>query len=128
MNKRAVTLSIADVSYDEITVRTKSEDRGQIVNREPCKQAVMNVFQANGYVCQLRLILTASAKYDADLQTKMTLNGKLKNAIEEKIQSSLTRSQDGTWSGDSLEYGIQMDRLCLTPENAFFSRLCKNSL
>jgi len=87
--------------------------------------------QAGSYECissqwvclPLRLILTASAKYDADFTDQNDMNGKLKNAIEEKIQSSLTRSQDGTWSGDSLEYGIQMDRLCLTPENAFFSRL-----
>jgi len=62
--RRQVSYTLTDVSFDKISMEHDRAVADVLMKKDNCRSSVTRVWEAGGYVCQGRLIVTASAKYD----------------------------------------------------------------
>lgn len=124
--------SLTDVELTEITLGTNLTIFQKLMAKPACAEVAMQFVNANRYVCQGQRILTATAQYklERDTRGKLTAHasaGDIASAARTAVQMQSNQSldaQEGRWfSGAALQYGVSMNPLCMSPQHARYARV-----
>jgi hypothetical protein len=140
---RKVKFTLSDVKLFELDLRNSRYIFDNMLEDKYCEQAVGEVLNASGYVCQGQGILQASAEYsinaeeavnaDAEIEPakeilKEVIKDAVKDAVREQQKVTVIEKSGRLQTGSSLHYGIVMNPTCVAPRNAVFARaLPKNA-
>ncbi|HEX5866921.1 MAG TPA: hypothetical protein VFY72_04395 [Beijerinckiaceae bacterium] len=141
---RRVKFTLSDVKLFELDLRNSRYIFDKMLEDKYCEQAVREVLDAKGYVCQGQGILHASAEYsikaeegtnaDAEVEPgkqiiKEAIKDAVKDAVREQQNVVVIEKSGRLQTGSSLHYGVVMNPTCVAPRNAVFARaLPRNAL
>ena len=123
--------SLTDVELTEITLGTNLTIFQKLMAKPGCAEIAMQFVNTNGYVCQGQRILTATAQYrlERDTRGKLTTHAAvddIANSARAAVQMQGDQSLDGRegkwFSGSALQYGVTMNPLCMSPKHARYAR------
>jgi hypothetical protein len=135
---RKVKFTLSDVKLFELDLRNSRYIFDKMLEDKYCEQAVREVLNASGYVCQGQGILQASAEYsinaeeatnaDAEIEPakeilKEAIKDAVKDAVREQQKVTVVEKSGRLQTGSSLHYGIVMNPTCIAPRNAVFARI-----
>ena len=130
---QTVHFSLTDVLLDEISIGQNGLIFGKLMNKPDCNAAAMQLLKLGGYVCQGQKVLRARAEIKVDRETKSNLAGSAqptfasnKDGVNADSSATGDRSiveREGLPFADAvLTYGVEMNPLCLAPQDARFAR------
>jgi len=129
-DKRSIKLNyeLTNVHVYEMDVDSSKIILDQLMNTKDCGDIVSKYLNVSGYICQDIQLLVASAlfKFNSETDTGASLDSDTKNALASEIEAAtnvrLSDNEGRSTTGEGLEWGIQMARLCVTPNWARFQR------
>jgi hypothetical protein len=129
-----VHYSLTDVVVHEISIGNNRRVFSKMMAKHECNEAVMDLIDAGGYVCQVQQVLQATAEFktDIDERSKVAIETKAKTdeikdlvklAIEAQSDQGVVERSGRLLAGSALSYGVSMNPTCLAPPQARFSRV-----
>jgi hypothetical protein len=124
--------SLTDVALTEITLGANLTIFQKLMAKPTCAAVAIQFVNDNRYVCQGQRILTATAQYklERDSRGEVTARASAKDiahAAKAAVQmqsDQLLDAQLGKWfSGAALQYGVSMNPQCMSPKHARYARV-----
>jgi hypothetical protein len=133
-----VRWSLTDVLESEIALGDADILNAKLMERPECERRARLLVHSGEYVCQVTKILKGTAEYSLDTESRRQLeaNGKVsaeritglvKGTVEARAEHSVVERGGRLFSGEELKYGVQVDPICQTPREAYFSRFLPES-
>jgi hypothetical protein len=133
-----VHFSLTDVVLQEIALGPDNLIYTKLMGKSECSTVANRLVNTDGYVCQGRKILRATAKYKLDRDSLSKLGGNAAStagksddvqplAIETESSQKLVARQGELYSGSALDYGVVFTPTCLAPEHSRFARVLPTS-
>jgi hypothetical protein len=122
----AIEFTLADVSISEIDYDDLFAIEDNLLSQQNCEKAVTRLLQANRKVCPGYSALSATTSYRIHVRSALQSEAKdrvpvintVQQAIQERADTQLHIQSANELAGENLFYGIQLSRLCITPEDA----------
>jgi hypothetical protein len=128
-----VHFSLTDITLEEIPLVSNFEIQNKLMHNSACNDAVLQMLQSDGYVCQGQEILLATAEFklDRDTQEKLKVSANLKPEVNQALKAAIKTQSDQTvverdgslYSGSALNYGVEVNPTCLAPPHSHFLRV-----
>jgi hypothetical protein len=129
-----VHYSLTDVLVHEISLGNNRRVFSKLMAKRECNEAVMDLINASGYVCQVQQVLQATAEFKiaTDERSKVAIETKakadeikgfVKAAIEGQSDQGVVERSGRLLAGSALNYGVSMNPTCLAPSQAHFARV-----
>jgi hypothetical protein len=129
-----VHYTLTDVVVREISIGNNRRVFSKMMAKRECNEAVTDLIDVGGYVCQVQQVLQATAEFktDMDERSKVEIETKakadevkdlVKLAIEAQSSQEVVERSGRLVSGSALNYGVSMNPTCLAPPQGRFSRV-----
>jgi hypothetical protein len=128
-----VHFSLTDITLQEIPLVSNFEIQNKLMHNSACNDAVLQMLQSDGYVCQGQEILLATAEFKLDraTQEKLKVSADLKPEVNQALKAAIKTQSDQTvverdgslYSGSALNYGVEVNPTCLAPPHSHFLRV-----
>lgn len=123
-----VHYELTNVRIYEIPVDSSKTLYDQLMNSKNCSDVVTNYLNLPGYICQDLQLLVASAsfKLNSESETGANLDLDTEKAVASDFEAAtnvhLTNEEGKSTTGQGLQWGMRMARLCITPTWARYPR------
>jgi hypothetical protein len=121
-----IEYTMKDVAISEIAMDDLLEIQDNLLREKRCDDTVHRLLKANRQICAGYAALSATtsykvrydSKFEASEQNKMTVVNLVQKVIEDSAGSTIHIQSADELVGENLFYGIQLSKLCITPDTA----------
>jgi hypothetical protein len=121
-----IEYTMKDVAISEIAMDDLLEIQDNLLSQKRCDDIVHRLLKANKQICAGYAALSATTsykvhynlKFEATEQNKMTVVNFVQKVIEDSAGSTIHIQSADELVGENLFYGIQLSKLCITPDTA----------
>jgi hypothetical protein len=126
-----VNYSLTDVQVEEIPLGINSEVYHRLMDHPECSKMANQYLRAAGYVCQVASILSATAEFKMDSESKLSTSSNeaasevkdlMKQAVEAQAKQEVVSKEGRLLAGKALQYGAMVTPMCMAPATARFAR------